>query len=295
MALLSTKSLAGPGYIILNVIRALNIIALTAVVTGSFVMLVKTFVVSKFFFFDAVSHVITALTSMFLVVSECSLFRSFFARNWPLLSPAHGFVGLGCAMIVLGLNILGNMNKEATSQESLGLPFWRLVLASGILCLVIGFFNVVASYVFRDSSRGITARRVRSHGAVALTDTESAPNIGIGKSLSINTHTTGSSSSGTLHHIELTSPVKEPHRTFSPARTFRNARNSILPSYHSSSPLRVFHSSSNSTDTSPSKKSKRSSTGPRVPINISAPLNVNPQFAHLVRPDMAHHPSHRSP
>lgn len=53
------KSLAGPGYIILNTIRVLNIIALVAVVAASFVMLVKTFIVSKFFFFDGVSHVIT--------------------------------------------------------------------------------------------------------------------------------------------------------------------------------------------------------------------------------------------
>lgn len=81
---------------------------------------------------------------MFLVVSECSLFRGYFARNWPLLSPSHGFVALGCAMMVLGLNMLGNMNKEATSQESLGMPFWRLLVASGILAIVIGFFNVVA-------------------------------------------------------------------------------------------------------------------------------------------------------
>jgi len=157
--------------------------------------------------------------------------------------------------------------------------------------------NSPQSYVFRDSSHGITARRVRSHGAVALALADQESGASIGKSLSINTHTTGSSSSGTVQHIEMTSPnnIKSPHRTFNPARTFRNARNSILPSYHSSSPLRVFHSSSNSTDTSPSKNSKRESIGPRVPINISAPLNVNPQFAHLVRPDMAHHPSHRSP
>lgn len=77
-------------------------------------------------------------------MSECSLFRNFYARNWPLLSSAHGFVTLGCAMMVIGLNMLGNMNKQATSQESLGLPFWRLLLASGILAIVIGFFNVVA-------------------------------------------------------------------------------------------------------------------------------------------------------
>jgi hypothetical protein len=47
MALLSAEALAGPGYIILNVMRALNIIALASVVASSVVMLVKTFIVSK--------------------------------------------------------------------------------------------------------------------------------------------------------------------------------------------------------------------------------------------------------
>jgi hypothetical protein len=98
----------------------------------------------QFFFFDACSHVITAIAGLFLIVSECSLFRNFFARNWPLLSPSHGFVTLGCAMMTIGLNMLGNMNKAATSQESLGMPFWRLLVASGILCFVIGSFNIVA-------------------------------------------------------------------------------------------------------------------------------------------------------
>ena len=60
---LSSKSLAGPGYIILNGIRVMNIVAFLAVIAASIVMLVKTSVASKFFFFDAVSHVLTAVTS----------------------------------------------------------------------------------------------------------------------------------------------------------------------------------------------------------------------------------------
>lgn len=47
MALLSAESLAGPGYIILNVQRGLNIVALASVVASSIVMLVKTFIISK--------------------------------------------------------------------------------------------------------------------------------------------------------------------------------------------------------------------------------------------------------
>ena len=60
---LSRKSLAGPGYIILNCIRVMNIIGLLAVITASLVMLVKTSTKTKFFFFDAVTHVLTTITS----------------------------------------------------------------------------------------------------------------------------------------------------------------------------------------------------------------------------------------
>ena len=81
---------------------------------------------------------------MFLLASELSLFRGFFCRNWPLLSPAHGFVTLALAMIVLGVNMLGNLNKDATSQKSLGLAFWRIVISSGILIFILGWLNLVA-------------------------------------------------------------------------------------------------------------------------------------------------------
>lgn len=47
----------------LNAIRVMNILVLASVVTASFVMLVKTFIVSKFFFFDGVSHIVTGCVS----------------------------------------------------------------------------------------------------------------------------------------------------------------------------------------------------------------------------------------
>jgi hypothetical protein len=68
-------------------------------------------------------------------------------------------------MIALGFNILGNLNKPATSQENLGMPFWRIVIASGILTAIMGFLNLLATYIFSDSEAGISARQVRSHGA----------------------------------------------------------------------------------------------------------------------------------
>ncbi|KAI4129201.1 MAG: hypothetical protein LQ338_002360 [Usnochroma carphineum] len=161
------KPLAGPGFVILNVIRAMNIISLLAVIIASFAMLVKTFIVSKFFFFDAVSHVITAFLSMFLLLTETPLFKSYFAKNWPLLSPTHGFLTLGILMTILGVSVLGNLNKEATSQASLGTSYWRIVIASGVIVVVLGVANIFASYVFRQQKLGVTARQVRAYGAVA--------------------------------------------------------------------------------------------------------------------------------
>ncbi|MCJ1256964.1 hypothetical protein MMC24_004789 [Lignoscripta atroalba] len=161
------RSLAGPGYIILNTLRVMNIIALLAVIAASSVMLVKTFVVSKFFFFDAVSNVLTAGLSLFLIVSELPLFRTYFSECWPLLSLSSGFVTLGGLMVVLGVNILGNLNKEATSQESLGMSFWQIVISSGIIVSILGVANIFASFIFRNRSLGVTSRMVRSYGAVA--------------------------------------------------------------------------------------------------------------------------------
>ncbi|KAL3427663.1 hypothetical protein PVAG01_01172 [Phlyctema vagabunda] len=161
------KTLAGPGYITLNVIRVLNIICLLLVVVASWIMLVMTVKTSSFFFFDGVSHFITSSIGMFLIVSELMLFQDYFARCWPLLSVESGFVFLGSSMIVLGFNILGNLNKPATSVENLGLPFWRVVISSGILTAVVGVFNIIATIVFSDSKQGISGRQVRSHGATA--------------------------------------------------------------------------------------------------------------------------------
>ena len=312
---LPTKKLAGPGFIILNVIRAMNIIVLLAVVAASVIMIVKTFTVSKFYFFDGATHAITVLASLFLIVSECSVFKSWFMRNWPVLSYDHGFNFLGLSMIVLGINILGNLNKEATSQKSLGLAFWRIVISSGVVVLVMGFVNIATTYIFRNPYLGVTARQVRSKGAVAISDKEALiENDGKPHSIatSFPTRSQGASGAYTPSQYSQPSPVRK-----SPVRNFvHRARDSILPSYRSQvppypkSPERAPYLQSpvrniSNQITEPTAAAKQASkelregdgsSSPISPINeISAPLNVNPQFAHLVRPDNAHHPSQRRP
>lgn len=168
----------------------------------------------------------------------------------------------------------------------------------------------------------MTARRVRSHGAQTLYDTE-APDPKL-KAFTISTHHTGSSHSRTATPpIDMGSPQsfhQTPYPTngspeapksnrlsqfdFNPLHAFRNARSSVLPSYHSGSPSKGLFaarrtSSIYSRSTSGQTKrsfwlKRRDSDVPHVP-EISGPINVNPQFAHLVKPDLAHHPSVRRP
>lgn len=179
---MNTESkLSGAGYLILNVLRVLNIIVLLLVAIASWVMLVMTVKTSSFFFFDGVSHFITSTCALFLIASEVPFrwLKTYFAETWPVLSVEYGLTYLGMAMIALGFNILGNLNKEATNVEHLGLPLWRVVIAAGILASIIGFFNIIATFIFSDSKRNLTGRHVRSYGAAP-------PPIKLEKSMSLN-------------------------------------------------------------------------------------------------------------
>lgn len=240
---------------------------------------------------------------MFFTASELSLFRAYFARNWPLFSPSHGFVTLALAMIAMGIQMLGNLNNPASSQKNLGLAFWRVVIGAGIVIFILGWINLLASYIFRDRKQGITARQVRAHGAVAV---HKSPLPG-----------SSTPSAPELAQSYIQSPVT-PTKSSNPIRIFtREHRNSTLPSYHTSSPKLdasppypssqpISPSSRYSRATACTKKKvfgiigrNRQSEAPPLPINtestpmqISAPMGVNPQFAHLVqRPDSALHPS----
>ncbi|KAE8145286.1 hypothetical protein BDV25DRAFT_133930 [Aspergillus avenaceus] len=161
------ESLAGPGFVVLNAIRVLNIIALLDIIAACAVMLVKISLQSSFFFFEATSRAVTAGVSIFLIISELPFFRDYFDRNWPLLGQDSGFITLALVMMILGVTILGDLNSEATSQESLGLSFWQIVLSAGILAFIMSVINLASSFIFADSDVGVTARHVRVYGAVA--------------------------------------------------------------------------------------------------------------------------------
>ena len=65
-------------------------------------------------------------------------------RNWPVFGQESGFIALGTSMLVLGNSLLAYLNKASTSQESLGMPFWRIVISAGIVAMVMGVINIFA-------------------------------------------------------------------------------------------------------------------------------------------------------
>lgn len=56
-----SKALAGPGYVILNALRVINIIAFLDIIAASVALLIKISINNNFFFFEAVSHAFTTI------------------------------------------------------------------------------------------------------------------------------------------------------------------------------------------------------------------------------------------
>lgn len=167
------SSLLGPGWYILNVLRACNIITLLSMATSSMVLVIKTDMATNFFIFQAVAHCITCGVALLLIISELpqpAFVRDFYRNNWPTFSTfdiggrGHSLAWLGIWMVAMGVWVLGSLNGDEVLAK-LSLPLWRLTLASGILALIFGVFNFIVSSIFRDSQRNITVRMIREHGA----------------------------------------------------------------------------------------------------------------------------------
>ncbi|KAI1002741.1 hypothetical protein K3495_g5461 [Podosphaera aphanis] len=114
------------------------------------------------------------IISFFFIFSEVSWkLEPYFAKYWPLLSRKSGLIFLGLAMMTLGCRILGDLNKDTTTVEVLGLPAMRILISAGSLSLLFGFLNIIATYTFCHRKLGITARQIRSYGAAVKPNMDS--------------------------------------------------------------------------------------------------------------------------
>lgn len=188
---------------------------------------------------------------------------------------------LGAAQILLGNSVLANLNKANASQEHLGMAFWRLIIGSGITIFVMGFINLLASYIFRDTTLNLTARQVRSNGAVAGHKLEVESSIGTPKTNRKSFHQRISrvfkpnadrdslpSYKAQTYMSQVQSPVP-PVPTMTPTQYSANG-NLRMPNEH---------------DYRPDEKYAQS------PGAASSKYSVNTRGDDLLRPDLAHHPA----
>ncbi|OAX78069.1 hypothetical protein ACJ72_07627 [Emergomyces africanus] len=258
------KSLAGPGYVILNAIRVFNIICLLCIIAACSVLLVKTSTATNFFFFDAMHRVIIIAASIFLIISEVGFFEAWFHEYWGCFGRHSSFFALGVAMVLLGISTIGCLNREDMNKDIIGPTFWQLVLGAGIITIVFGFVNIVVTFIYRTKKTGLKARHIRTDGAVAPDAIPSLNNLNRGY------------------------------------KSFKLGRKDSLPLYHgsddSSKSQSKYSRSSRSpiSTTTPSMRTVPSSTATtRSRLNISAPRIDNPeQFEKFSRSSQGGNPEH---
>jgi len=158
---------AAVSYIILNVIRILNIISVTASILASGSLLVKTADLTDdigwFNVFDLAEKVMIILLALLILITELPrVLQGYIERKWPAFSYQSGFWALGVCLIFLGSDVMSYLTKEKTDNKHLGGDFYRMAQAAGIMCIIMGLINMIATVVLRDRRRGLTARQVRA-------------------------------------------------------------------------------------------------------------------------------------
>ncbi|KAF4971720.1 hypothetical protein FSARC_1519 [Fusarium sarcochroum] len=161
------ERIRGPGMIILQVLRVITITSLLAAAAGCWILIIKIDTSSGWFFFDALSLTFMSSAAAFFIVSELPFCGNYFMENWPVFSEVHGLTWLGLGLLLIGSNILGRLHQPYNAPDKLGLPFWRLIVASGILTITSGVLNITCSLIFRDGANNINARMVRADGSLA--------------------------------------------------------------------------------------------------------------------------------
>ncbi|KAL4732596.1 hypothetical protein ACLX1H_001614 [Fusarium chlamydosporum] len=164
------EKIRGPGMIVLQVLRVLTIISLLTAAAACWILVIKISRSTGWFFFEAMSLVLTSSATIFLVISELPFCKSYFQKHWPVFSDEHGLTWLGAGLLLIGSNILGKLNSPYNRDNKIGLPFWRLVLAAGILSITCGVLNIICSIILRD--RDINARMIRADGSLARSKNE---------------------------------------------------------------------------------------------------------------------------
>ncbi|KAI9155390.1 hypothetical protein HJFPF1_07973 [Paramyrothecium foliicola] len=178
LAIFQTAASKGVGMVVLQVLRVLSVISLTAAIVSCWLLILKIDKDRSWFPFEGASLFFLSCLPIFLIVSEFPVIRflkNYFERTWPAVGPKAGLGWLGTGMVVVGCNLLGKLNQAAFDSKKMGDPFRQLVMAAGILNLIFGVLNVLCTFIWGDRKSDISAREVRSKGSLAEANKEYLP------------------------------------------------------------------------------------------------------------------------
>lgn len=180
------QKLLGPGKLVLIAFRFVNILTLTGVAAASWILVIEFFKRGvaqwqPWMLWDICSLWVVAFSAIFFIVSEVADFvpplRDYFALVWPVLSDDHGFLWLGIALLMMGSNLLSQLNNPVNQISSIGWPLWRATIACGITSVVVGAINMLltALYAFggKLKARAVRAGRLTTPQALVI----SAPTL----------------------------------------------------------------------------------------------------------------------
>ncbi|KFA50576.1 hypothetical protein S40293_03076 [Stachybotrys chartarum IBT 40293] len=160
----------GVGMIVLQILRAFTVIGLCAAVASCWVLMLHLDQARSWFPFEGASIFFLSLLCLGLIISEfptVNLVKSYIREYFAILGPESGLGWLGSCLVVIGCNLLGKLNQAAFDTRRIGDSYRQLILATGILNLIFGVFNVICTFVWSNRKEGVTARGVRSMGSLA--------------------------------------------------------------------------------------------------------------------------------
>lgn len=152
-------------YIVLNVIRALNVLSILAceIATGSLLVKTANFTITWFNIFDLAAKAFIILFGIFLLITELpKVLRGWMNRHWPAFGNSSGFLTLAICLTFLGSIVLSYLTKEDADEKHLGGDFYRMCQAAGFMSVIMAPINLIATLVLLDRRRGLSARQVRA-------------------------------------------------------------------------------------------------------------------------------------
>ncbi|KAH6656747.1 hypothetical protein BKA67DRAFT_166653 [Truncatella angustata] len=155
----------GAGFILLNIVRGCNIMVFTTLAVSSAVLMVVAKMPNGYTFFSDVPMAFIIIVCSLLGLSEMGVWSTWFGIYWPTFGPNHGFTWLGGSMILMGSHILGKLSDDRFAQDKMGIIFWNVCMAAGILSYIFGFTNIIMSWWF-GKREGRNIRTYRNSGAI---------------------------------------------------------------------------------------------------------------------------------